>query len=802
MLPETVELHAFDFYGYEAKGLFASNDMEEGAIVWYWDKATEPLETFTRQEIMIHEDCQKLTNFSYMVGDDTFASTLEPEKDACWYMNHSCDPNCWFDGNDQIVTKRPVKKGEQLCYDYACTESESSLHAGLVCQCGSINCRGKLKFDDWRNPKFIQANHGHLTDFIMKKYAENSWYDSRMELRYKTKTSLGLFCRQDTDCKIYAGETVLVFSGKIVHINEFLEPGAMTSRDYEMSLQIHKDLWQIPAWKETGDKIETSDYINHSCDPTCGMLDSVTVVAIRDISPGDEITIDYCMVNDGCNDQPSDNFLCNCGSFNCRREITTLDWQLPELQSRLGQYFAPFVKHLIENSPFADLVEMKAYRVMWCICRPFIEWFIVSKDFQRKVPQIATSERFGIATPPGKLCTWNTNVKKSTIDAFVLAKDKVVVWIHGASVGECLSALPLIQKLTQAPESCMTQHKVLLTTTTPSARALLQERLKSNPYAHCIFAPLDHAKYVQRFLSTWQPRAALWIESELWPNMITEASKTKIPMGLVNGRISTRSFYRWNSWYGRRLARHLVSQFSALTLCQSLEDLCRFQALGATSARFVGDLKFLSSKPAIDENTLKALKQTIQGRLVWVAVSTHEGEEDICVAAHTQILENDSNALLILIPRHPHRCKALAANFAATFPTKDAIGLRSRDTIPSPNTRVFIVDTIGETQLYFEAVSVVFVGGSLVDVGGHNILEPLRSGCTVLHGPYMSNFVSILSSLSTTSSTVIPVDEAHLSSKLTKQLKSQEIHRLVEDGTVPIQQAIWSEVDKFCHRIG
>ncbi|EQC39346.1 hypothetical protein SDRG_03550 [Saprolegnia diclina VS20] len=355
MLPETVELRAFQFYGFACKGLFATADLPANTPVWTWDKATEPLETWTRHEIMAHADREKLVNFSYMVGDDAFATTLAPERDPTWYFNHACDPNCWFEGDGQIVTRRPVKMGEQLCYDYACTETESSLHAGMTCQCGSDKCRGTLKFDDWRSRAFIKANYGHVTDFIMKKHAENSWYDSRMELRHKSKSSLGLFCREDADCKIQAGEIVLVFSGKVIHKDQFLESGAMTARDFEMSLQVHKDLWQIPAWKETGDKIETSDYINHSCDPTCGMQDSVTVIAIRDVYPGDEITIDYCMVNDGCNDEPSDNFMCNCGSANCRREITTLDWQLPELQSRLGPYFAPFVKHLIENPPFVGI---------------------------------------------------------------------------------------------------------------------------------------------------------------------------------------------------------------------------------------------------------------------------------------------------------------------------------------------------------------------------------------------------------------------------------------------------------------
>ncbi|OQR97584.1 3-deoxy-D-manno-octulosonic acid transferase [Achlya hypogyna] len=797
MLPETVELRAFQFYGFECRGIFAVEDLPENAVVWTWDTATEPLETFTRAAIVSHPEREKLANFSYMVGDDAFASTLEPERDPCWYFNHACDPNCWFEGDGQLVTRRAVKKGEQLCYDYACTETESSLHAGMICQCGSEKCRGKLTFGEWRSRAFIKANYGHVTDFIMKKHAENSWYDSRMELRHKSATSLGLFCREDSDCKIQAGETVLVFSGKVVHKDQFLESGAMTARDFEMSLQVHKDLWQIPAWKETGDKIETSDYINHSCDPTCGMHDSVTVKAIRDIYPGEEITIDYCMVNDGVNDEPSDNFVCNCGSSNCRREITTLDWQLPELQSRLGPYFAPFVKRLIESPPF-EITEIKVYRMLWHVCRPFITWFVGAKDLRRSVPAVATKERFGQAKPP---------------DTFLPGEKAArgLVWIHGASVGECLSALPLIHVLTQCPDGApfpFPRQRVLLTTTTPSARALLQERLRTNPHATCVFAPLDHVPYVQTFLSIWKPTAALWIESELWPNMIIEAAKRQMPMGLVNGRMSARSFRRWNSWLMRRLARHLLAPFSALTLCQSPEDLHRFQLLGVTGAKYVGDIKFLSPKPPVDPIALEQLRCAMGGRPAWVAVSTHEGEENACVQAHAHVLAVHPDALLILIPRHPHRCAAVLSSIAFSLPLAGAVltvwqmqpQQRTIDAVPSRASAVFVVDVMGETQLYFEAAPVVFVGGSLVDVGGHNVLEPLRSGCTVLHGPHMRNCSSVLATLAATAAPICEVSASTLGGAVIAQLSAPR-EASATDATAPLQAALWTELGPFFQAI-
>jgi hypothetical protein len=124
MLPDTVKLQEFKFYGFDCKGIFAMEDLPANVPVWIWETETEPLVTYTRKEILEHKEQQMLKNFSYMVDDDTFASTLKPEEDPCWFFNHACDPNIWFEGDGKLVTLRPVKKGEQLCYDYACTETE------------------------------------------------------------------------------------------------------------------------------------------------------------------------------------------------------------------------------------------------------------------------------------------------------------------------------------------------------------------------------------------------------------------------------------------------------------------------------------------------------------------------------------------------------------------------------------------------------------------------------------------------------------------------------------------------------
>jgi hypothetical protein len=149
----------------------------------------------------------------------------------------------------RIVTCRDVKKGEQLNYDYACTETESSMHYGMKCLCRTPACRGTLTFTEWRSRAFIKKNRGHVNEYVWKKHAENSWYDPRAEVRVKGPGAKGMFARIQKDAMIKKGDIVIVFSGKIVHRDQMYETGAISKRDFEMSLQVAPALWQIPAWK-------------------------------------------------------------------------------------------------------------------------------------------------------------------------------------------------------------------------------------------------------------------------------------------------------------------------------------------------------------------------------------------------------------------------------------------------------------------------------------------------------------------------------------------------------------------------
>ncbi|KAF0699913.1 Aste57867_9536 [Aphanomyces stellatus] len=440
-------------------------------------------------------------------------------------------------------------------------------------------------------------------------------------------------------------------------------------------------------------------------------------------------------------------------------------------------------------------MEMQVYRAVWNVCWPLVRWLVRVKDSKRQVPALAFVERMGVAQLP-------SHFKLQT---------RQIVWIHGASVGECLSALPLIKFLThESTEQALPIYHVLLTTTTPSARTLLKQRLDSNPKATCIFAPLDHAPCVKHFLDTWKPTAAIWIESEIWPNMIVETGARQIPMAILNGRMSLRSFEWWHSWLLRRLAQHLLGHFR-MVLCQSPADMHRFQLLGHLGANYLGDLKFVAEKGDIDPVALHQLRESVQSRSVWTAASTHDGEEAVVLRAHDILLSKNPRALLILIPRHPHRVSSICHSLKTNHPQLN-VTLRSQDRVPAANSNVFIVDTMGETQLCFEVSRVVFVGGalthydhvvtgglgSLVPIGGHNILEPLRSGCTVLHGPHMTNFTSVLETLQSPD-TVVQVTAMSLPDMVAQRLASpaSSIGESKRPLLAPIQAALWSHVTRF-----
>jgi 3-deoxy-D-manno-octulosonic-acid transferase len=350
-----------------------------------------------------------------------------------------------------------------------------------------------------------------------------------------------------------------------------------------------------------------------------------------------------------------------------------------------------------------------------------------------------------------------------------------LIWVHGASVGEMLAAVPLIEKIRAQ------KFAVLVTSGTVTSAALAEHRLPSGALHQ--FVPLDAPRYVGRFLDHWRPDLALFVESDLWPNLILEAGRRKVPMIVVNGRLSERSFGRWRRVPGVIAA--LLSRFD-LCLTQSTADAQRYGELGAPRVTSTGNLKLDVPAPPVDEAMLRQLKLTIGVRPVIAAASTHDGEETAIIAAHRRLRAKHPGLLTVIAPRHPARGSAIAeiAKVAGL-----SVGLRSRGVQPKQDIDVYIADTLGELGLIYRLAPIVFMGGSLVGHGGQNPIEAIRLGAAVVHGPHVWNFAEIYATLDRTNGATLVADEEALMTQLNAWLGNRLARTAVADaGSVTVRQ--------------
>jgi 3-deoxy-D-manno-octulosonic-acid transferase len=301
-----------------------------------------------------------------------------------------------------------------------------------------------------------------------------------------------------------------------------------------------------------------------------------------------------------------------------------------------------------------------------------------------------------------------------------------LVWIHGASVGEVLAAAALIERLRAL------NFRILVTSGTVTSAAIVARRFPADVIHQ--YVPYDTPRFVQRFLDHWRPSLALFIESDLWPNLILAGAARRLPMVLINGRMSQRSFPRW-----QRMSRTISALLGSFELCltQSRVDAERFSALGSRNVLTTGNLKLDVPAPPADPARLERLSAITRGRLVIVAASTHPGEEEILVTAHKTLSGFFPSLLTVIVPRHPHRGQAVAAIVAASGLQP---ALRSREELPAGNTDIYVADTMGELGLFYRLAPVVFMGGSLVERGGQNPIEAVKLGAAVVHGPHVFNF--------------------------------------------------------------
>lgn len=308
-----------------------------------------------------------------------------------------------------------------------------------------------------------------------------------------------------------------------------------------------------------------------------------------------------------------------------------------------------------------------------------------------------------------------------------------LVWIHGASVGEVLAAAALIERLRDL------NLRILLTSGTVTSAAVVAKRFPPDVIHQ--YVPYDSPRYVARFLDHWKPSLALFIESDLWPNLILAGATRRVPMVLINGRMSPRSFPRWRRMYGTISA--LLSRFD-ICLAQSKTDAERFSALGGRDVVTTGNLKLDVPAPPADPAKLERLMAMTRGRPIIVAASTHPGEDEMLVAAHRNLVGFFPQLLTVIVPRHPDRGSSIAGLITASG-LKPA--LRSRDEPPAAATDIYVADTMGELGLFYRLSPVVFMGGSLIRHGGQNPIEAIKLGAAIVHGPHVFNFADVYEAL-------------------------------------------------------
>jgi 3-deoxy-D-manno-octulosonic-acid transferase len=353
------------------------------------------------------------------------------------------------------------------------------------------------------------------------------------------------------------------------------------------------------------------------------------------------------------------------------------------------------------------------YRLFTNVGGPLVEGLLRRRLSQGKEDAARISERRGVASLP--------------------RPDGKLIWIHAASVGESQSSLALIAKLLEAePET-----HVLQTTGTMTSAHLMQERLPPRSFHQ--FVPVDRLSWVRAFLDHWQPDIALWMESELWPNLVQETARRNIPSVLVNARMSRRSFGRWRRFSGT--ARKLLGTFS-LCLAQTEEQADFLRHLGASPVQYLGNLKFSAAALPAELSALSNAKAELGDRPLWLAASTHPGEEEMAADVHDRLSMEWPDLLTVIVPRHPARgdeiAKALRARGRSVSLESSGDGFAGD---------IYVADTLGELGFFYRLATVAFIGGSMASHGGHNPLEAAQLDCAVVLGPDMGNFATVASEL-------------------------------------------------------
>ena len=307
-----------------------------------------------------------------------------------------------------------------------------------------------------------------------------------------------------------------------------------------------------------------------------------------------------------------------------------------------------------------------------------------------------------------------------------------LVWFHASSVGELLSVIPLIEKI----EKRKNIKTILFTSNTLSSSKVLMQKKKFKKIIHQ-FLPIDTEEFANSFLNHWKPNAAFFIESEIWPNFIFNIKQKKIPLILINGRITNKTYNSWKKIYN--FSKKIFENFD-LCLVQNEETKKYLKYFKVKKILNLGNIKFAKSKYFLPSKTNKKIKDLSKNRNIWCASSTHYNEEELCAKIHTELKKKIKNLITIIIPRHIHRTEEI---FEKLKTMNLKIYKHNDYGKIQKNTDIYLVNTYGETPDFYNISNFVFLGGSFINHGGQNPIEPARLGCKIYHGPNVHNFAEV-----------------------------------------------------------
>lgn len=363
-----------------------------------------------------------------------------------------------------------------------------------------------------------------------------------------------------------------------------------------------------------------------------------------------------------------------------------------------------------------------------------------------------------------------------------------LIWVHCASVGETNVALPLIEKLAARGPT------LLLTTGTVTAAEIARPRLP--PGAIHQFVPIDTPNAVRRFLDHWKPGLALFAESELWPTMLRVLRERELPLAVFNARMSERSFRSWQRF--APLAQAVLSR-AELFLAQTPADAERLRALGAERVVVSGNMKFDVPPPAADSAIVEAMRGKVGGRTVFVAASTHPGEEAAVVAAHRELSTSGARLLTIIAPRHRERGDEVATLVQSAGLS---LGRRSHGNEIGEGTDVYLADTIGEMGLWYRLADIAFLGGSMVPHGGQNPIEPAKLGIAIIHGSHVGNFRDVYDALDAANAAATVSDAADLAATVERLIETPGERERLSRGARACLQKFTGALDRTVDALG